>query len=139
MPGKYSFIKNFNEIIYNHYITQNHIFQAINFAMLFTLYLIPNRLNYIINLNLPTNIAKLYTVIQHNDKQSVMKIVRENLTKQNENKNNIRNKKPGSAKPRFAPREHPSTSPILTFKLSPSNSTTATKDTQSTTAHFQPQ
>ena len=51
--------------------------------LLFTFYFIPNRPNYISKLNLPMNLARLCTEIQHNAELSVIKIVEDYLTKQN--------------------------------------------------------
>ena len=58
----------------------------------FTIYFIPTRPNCIFKLNLPMNFAKLCTEIQHNAELSIIKTVKDYLTKQNKNKNGKKNK-----------------------------------------------
>ena len=98
----------------------------------FTFYFIPNCLNYISKLNLPMNLARLYTEIQRNTELSIIKIVEDYLTKQNKhkkgNRSKTRNKKVLNYKPRFTPREHKPTSPIHTSP--PTDATTVTQNTQ---------
>ena len=100
--------------------------------LLFILYFIPNRPKFIFKLNLPTNLARLCTEIQHDAELSIIKRVEDYLTKQNKhkngNKNKPSNKKVLNYKPRFTPREHKPTSPIHT--LPPTDITTATPNTR---------
>ena len=86
----------------------------------FTFYFIPNHPSYISKLNLPTNLAKLWTDIQRNTESSIIKSVENYLSKQhkhkkrNRNKNNITNTTGINYEPRFTPKEHKPTSPIPT-------------------------
>ena len=83
----------------------------------FNFYFIPNRPNYITNLNLPMKLAKHYRGIQHNAESSIIKLVEDHLKRQAKLKkaNKNKNKKAITYKPSFTPREHKPTSPTPTF------------------------
>ena len=108
----------------------------------FTFYFIPNRPNYISKLNLSTNLTKLCTDIQRNAESSVIKLVENYLSKQqkhkkrNKNKNNTSNTAGINYKPRFTPKEHKPTSPILTSPNHTSPRTYTTTATQTTPPGF---
>ena len=85
----------------------------------FDFYFIPNRPNYITNLNVPMKLPKHCRGIQHNAESSIIKLVEDHLKIQAKlkkaNKNKTKNKKATTYKPSFTPREHKPTSPTPTF------------------------
>ena len=74
--------------------------------------------------------AKFYIKIQRNVEFSITETVEDHQTNQNKNENKDKSKKTPNTKPRFTSREHQS--PSLTHKLSPPNTSIATKHTQPT-------